>query len=185
MARESHSLRVFTANGAPPSVQYSLHDERRRNSLIYPSRLFFCEQPAADGGATPLCRSDVLWQRLSRECPKFAADCQAKGLRYSNVMPPSDDFSSGMGRSWQSTLAKTAVEAEARLHGLGYTWEWLEDGCLRAITPVLQAVYDLGDGRKSFFNQLIAASVVGKTAGTIRPNRSLLETAQRWTATPS
>lgn len=40
---------------------------------------------------------------------------------------------------------------------LNYSWEWLDDGCLRATTPVLMAVRDLGDGRKSFFNQLIAA----------------------------
>ena len=40
---------------------------------------------------------------------------------------------------------------------LGYVWEWLTDGDLRATTPVLPAVKDLGNGRYSFFNQLIAA----------------------------
>jgi hypothetical protein len=63
-----------------------------------------------------------------------------------------------MGRGWQSTLrAATAAAAEARLAQLGYTWEWLPGGDLRATTPVLPAVRDLGEGRKSFFNQLIAA----------------------------
>ena len=33
----------------------------------------------------------------------------------------------------------------------------LDDGCLRVTTPVLPAVRPLGDGRSSFFNQLIAA----------------------------
>src|SRR5438094_122123 len=65
---------------------------------------------------------------------------------------------SGMGRSWQSTLrAKTREEAEARLRELGYSWEWLPDGCLRATTPTLPAVRKLPDGRTTFFNQLIAA----------------------------
>jgi hypothetical protein len=100
----------------------------------------------------------VLWDRLVEKCPQFARDCEAKGLRYSNVMPAANDHASGMGRSWQSTLkAQTPAEAEARLAGLGYSWTWQDDGCLRATTPVLKAVYDLGDGRKSFFNQLIAA----------------------------
>ena len=59
-------------------------------------------------------------------------------------------------------LAKHAArssraEAEARLSGLGYRWEWTEDGCLRATTPVLPAVRAIGGGRKAFFNQLIAA----------------------------
>jgi hypothetical protein len=128
---------------------------------IYPSHLFFfCEQAAESGGATPICRSDVLWERLAERCPRFARDCQAKGLRYSNVMPAANDATSGMGRSWQSTLrAQTREEAERRLRGLGYSWEWLADGSLRATTPVLPAVRRLSNGRVSFFNQLIAAAM--------------------------
>ena len=150
--------RVFTANEAPPSVTIFLHHEMAQTP-IYPSRLFFfCEQPAAEGGATPLCRSDVLWERLSQQQPAFAADCEAKGLKYSNVMPAENDAASGMGRSWQSTLRATSREqAESRLCGLNYSWEWLDGGNLRATTPVLPAVRKLADGRKSFFNQLIAA----------------------------
>ncbi len=156
--RVNRTPRVFTANEAPPTVTIYLHHEMAQTP-IYPSRLFFfCEQPAESGGATPLCRSDVLWERLSALLPEFAHDCATKGLRYTNVMPPAADASSGMGRSWQSTLrAATPQEAEARLQRLGYSWEWLDDGCLRATTPVLPAVRELPDGRRSFFNQLIAA----------------------------
>jgi len=65
-----------------------------------------------------------------------------------------------MGRSWQSTLrASTPAAAEQRLQTLGYSWQWLADGSLRATTPVLPAVRNLGDGRTSFFNQLIAAAM--------------------------
>ena len=150
--------RVFTANEAPPTVTIFLHHEMAQTPL-YPSKLFFfCEQPAESGGATPLCRSDVLWDRLRAECPDFARHCESKGLRYSNVMPSQNDPNSGMGRSWQSTLrASTPGQAEERLKGLGYSWTWLADGCLRATTPVLPAVRRLADGRTSFFNQLIAA----------------------------
>ena len=150
--------RVFTANEAPPTVTIFLHHEMAQTP-IYPGKLFFfCEQPAESGGATPLCRSDVLWNRLRAECPEFARSCESKGLKYSNVMPSQNDPSSGMGRSWQSTLrASTPQEAEARLTSLGYTWTWLDDGCLRATTPVLPAVRTLDDGRQTFFNQLIAA----------------------------
>ena len=150
--------RVFTANEAPPSVTIFLHHEMAQTP-IYPSRLFFfCEEPAAEGGATPLCRSDVLWERLAREQPAFAKGCESKGLRYSNVMPSENDPTSGMGRGWQSTLrAATREQAESRLSSLGYSWQWLEGGNLRATTPVLPAVRELPDGRKTFFNQLIAA----------------------------
>lgn len=156
--RTNRTERVFTANEAPPEVTIFLHHEMAQTP-VYPSKLFFfCEQAAESGGATPLCRSDVLFERLQEQCPTFAMDCEAKGLLYSNVMPSTDDADSGMGRSWQSTFSvETREEAEASMRALGYSFEWLDDGCLKATTPQLQAVRDLGDGRKSFFNQLIAA----------------------------
>jgi alpha-ketoglutarate-dependent taurine dioxygenase len=150
--------RVFSANEAPPEVTIFLHHEMAQTP-IYPSRLFFfCERAAETGGATPICRSDILYERLRQQEPAFIAACEAKGVRYTNVMPPANDPASGMGRSWQSTLrAETVEQAEARLRTLDYKWQWLDDGCLRATTPVLPAVREVGRGRKSFFNQLIAA----------------------------
>src|SRR5262245_23502383 len=157
--RLNRTPRVFTANEAPPSVTIYLHHEMAQTP-IYPSKLFFfCEQPAETGGATPICRSDVLWERLKERYPKFAADCEVKGLRYSHVMPGTNDAASGMGRSWQSTLRATTHEgAEVQLRDHNYSWEWLPDDCLRVTTPLLPAVRKLPDGRTTFFNQLIAAA---------------------------
>src|SRR3954453_16860153 len=157
--RVNRTPRVFTANEAPPSVTIFLHHEMAQPP-IYPSRLFFfCERAAESGGATPICRSDILWERLAQKCPQFSRDCEAKGLRYTNVMPTENDANSGMGRGWQSTLRTTTREgAEQRLRSLGYSWEWLPDGSLRATTPVLPAVRKLDNGGTAFFNQLIAAS---------------------------
>jgi hypothetical protein len=150
--------RVFSANEAPPEVTIFLHHEMAQTP-IYPSRLFFyCERAAAEGGATPICRSDILLERLRERCPQFVADCEAKGLRYTNVMPAANDPTSGMGRSWQSTLrAENREQAERRLGELNYSWQWLADDCLQATTPVLPAVRTTAEGRKVFFNQLIAA----------------------------
>jgi alpha-ketoglutarate-dependent taurine dioxygenase len=166
--RVNRTPRVFTANEAPPEVTIYLHHEMAQTP-VYPSRLFFfCEQPATTGGATPICRSDVLWERLSERCPHFCRDLEAKGLRYSHVMPPTDDATSGMGRSWRSTLrTDTPANAESLLSELGYSWEWLPDGSLRATTPTLPAVRRLSNGRTSFFNQLIAASRGWKSDQTV------------------
>jgi Taurine catabolism dioxygenase TauD, TfdA family len=157
--RINRTARVFTANEAPPDVAIPLHHEMAQTPL-YPAKLFFfCEKAAESGGATPICRSDVLWEQLSHRCPAFARACATKGLRYANIMPSEDDFGSGIGRSWQSTLkAQTRELAEARLQKMSYDWEWLDDGCLRAVTPILPAVRDLPDGRRVFFNQMIAAT---------------------------
>jgi hypothetical protein len=156
--RVNYTERIFSANEAPPDVTIFFHHEMAQTP-IYPAKLFFfCQQPAEEGGETPLCRSDVLFERLAQRCPAFARDCEEKGLRYSNVMPADNDPKSGMGRSWKSTLrAETREQAEARLREIEYDWEWLPDGCLRATTPVLPAVRDVGHGRKAFFKQLIAA----------------------------
>jgi hypothetical protein len=163
--RTNRTERVFTANEAPSSVNICLHHEMAQTP-IYPSKLFFfCEKAAEQGGATPLCRSDVLFERMKHELPEFAADCENKGLLYSHVMPAADDAASGMGRSWQSTWkATTRQEAEQRMTSLGYTWEWQDDGCLKVTTPVLQAVPTLDDGRTAFFHQRRAAFPGGKDA---------------------
>ena len=156
--RINYTPRIFSANEAPPEVTIFLHHEMAQTP-IYPSKLFFfCQTAADEGGATPVCRSDILWERLCEQQADFATACRAKGLKYSNVMPAEADKSSGMGRSWKSTFsAETRKAAEARMTALGYTWQWQDNGDLRATTPVLPAVRDLVDGRASFFNQLIAA----------------------------
>ena len=149
--------RVFSANEAPPEVQIFFHHEMAQTPL-YPRWIFFsCEVAAEEGGATPICRSDLLFERLQADRPDFVQACEQRGLRYTNVMPSDNDAKSGMGRSWKSTLGVNGHSAaEKRLRDLDYTWEWLDGDCLRATTPALPAA-QLDDGRRVFFNQLIAA----------------------------
>jgi alpha-ketoglutarate-dependent taurine dioxygenase len=156
--RNNRTERVFTANEAPSSVSIYLHHEMAQTP-VYPSKLFFyCEQAAEEGGATPLCRSDILLRELELTAPEFVADCANKGVRYSNVMPADDDLDSGQGRSWRSTLSVESREAAGKkLRALNYQWQWQADDSLRVTTPVLPAIRTLSDGRRVFFNQLIAA----------------------------
>src|SRR5579863_6110607 len=52
--RVNRTPRVFTANEAPPTVTIFLHHEMAQTP-VYPSRLFFfCEKAAESGGATPV-----------------------------------------------------------------------------------------------------------------------------------
>ncbi len=156
--RQVRTERVFTANEAPPSVPIFLHHEMAQTP-IYPHKLFFfCEQADMIGGETPICRSDILLERLQKEAPRFVKSCEEKGLRYSNIMPAENDAASGQGRSWQSTLtAATTEQAEEKLAGLNYQWQWMNDGSLKVTTPVLSSIRKLSDGKRVFFNQLIAA----------------------------
>lgn len=156
--RVNKTERVFTANEAPPTAQILFHHEMAQTPLFPEHILFYCEQSAATGGATPICRSDILYERLAIECPEFLSRCEQKGLKYTNVMPDENDAQSGQGRSWRSTLGvDSRAAAEERLRALNYCWDWQPDGSLRATTPILPAVMDVGNGRKTFFNQIIAA----------------------------
>ncbi len=150
--------RVFTANEAPPDVEIFLHHEMAQTP-IYPQKLFFCCLSAAEqGGATPLCRSDLLYAAFKSEHPKWAAMFVELGLKYNTHMPTVADDQSGQGRSWKSTLSVSSRSAaEARLSTLGYTWNWQRDGSLVTTSPRLPAVRQLNDGSESFFNQVIAA----------------------------
>lgn len=156
--RTNFTERVFSANEAPSSVNIFLHHEMAQTPLFPNFIFFFCEIAAQAGGATPICRSDVLYAKCRKEIPELISELETKGLRYSNVMPGHDDPQSGMGRSWQSTLGvETPSDAEQRLRELGYSWDWLPENCLRATTPTLPAVREVAHGRKTLFNQLIAA----------------------------
>ena len=156
--RRNRTTKVFTANEALPSVPIYLHHEMAQTP-VFPSRLFFfCETAPEIGGATPLCRSDILFQQLQLVVPEFVNSCLSLGVRYSNIMPSIEDPESGQGRSWGSTLgAESKTEVEAKLLVLGYQWQWLAGDNLQVTTPVLPAVRELGDGRMVFFNQLVAA----------------------------
>ncbi len=156
--RINFTERVFTANEAPKEVEIFLHHEMAQTP-ISPSKLFFFCQRAADvGGATPLCRSDKLYEALQKEDADLAAQFAKKGVKYTSTMPSSNDADSGQGRSWKDTLSvQTQSEAASKLAQLGYIWEWLADSSLRATTPTLPAVIQRNDGSYVFFNQLIAA----------------------------
>ena len=62
--RVNFTLRVFSANEAPSNVRIYLHHEMAQTPL-FPTRIFFfCQIAAEQGGATPICRSDVLYERI-------------------------------------------------------------------------------------------------------------------------
>lgn len=156
--RINFTERVFTANEAPKEVEIFLHHEMAQTPISPDKLFFFCKSAAEDGGATPICRSDKLYEALQEADANLAKEFLDKGLKYTTHMPAEDNHASGQGRSWKSTLSVDNVEqAEAKLAELGYSWEWMDDASLKAITPVLPAVRTLKNGTQVFYNQLIAA----------------------------
>ena len=149
---------VFTANEAPKHVEIYLHNEMAQTPIFPNIISLFCETAAEEGGATSLCRTDKLYNAIASSHPDEVAKLEAHGIKYTTTMPAEDAPDSAQGRGWKSTLSvETVSDAEAKLKELGYSWRWNEDGSLLAQTAALPGVKTVEDGRKVFFNQLIAA----------------------------
>ena len=152
--------KVFTANEAPKEIEIFLHHEMAQTP-IYPHRIFFfCKSTSEKGGETPLCRSDHLYDAIYRENESLLKNFEKYGVIYNSIMSDGDELVSGQGRSWQKTLGvENKNEAEIKLAQLGYEWTWMQGNNLSVTTCTFEAIKTLKDGRKSFFNQVIAASL--------------------------
>ncbi|ORT51018.1 SyrP protein [Vibrio sp. qd031] len=156
--RINFTERVFTANEAPKEVEINLHNEMAQTP-IFPDKIFFsCLVPADTGGASPILRGDMMYHALKKASPSFTEQLEQKGVKYTTHMPAEDNAGSGQGRGWKSTLSVSNIdEAETRLTELGYSWEWQLDGSIKTTTCPLPAIKVASNGKKVFFNQLIAA----------------------------
>jgi alpha-ketoglutarate-dependent taurine dioxygenase len=151
---------VFTSNESPPSEPIPFHHEMAQVPT-YPSQIFFyCDLPSSSGGATPILRSDILCDRLTKLLPEFIRALEEKGVKYTRILPAQDDPSSAIGRSWSSTyLTDDPKEAQEKANALGVSLEWLPNGDVKSVSSKLPAIkMNPRDGQtRLFFNSMIAA----------------------------
>lgn len=125
-----------------------------------------CRDPGSDA------RSAAAW--IGPRSASLLDDARRHGAVLSARLRPAQ------GRRWQSTLKTTTrAGAEERLRALGYTWQRLENGSLRATMPVLCGVCELPDGRRAFFNPWIAAYCGWKNARNEPPQAIMLGSGTR------
>lgn len=154
------------------------HHEQAQTPL-WPSHVFFCCQLPAqpgDGGETGIVSSPLVYDELRKRHPEFCTKLETYGVRYTVFAGPESDPSKGAGRSWKSFFhVNSKEECEQKMIAGGWTWEWgvgpsntitsstttnstaVGKDYLKCITPVLEAVKNK-QGRKCFFNQLIATT---------------------------
>lgn len=157
---------VFTANESPADQLIPFHHEMAQ-SKTHPGTLFFyCQKPPPEGGETPIVLSNLVYERIKEEFPEFAAELEAKGVRYVRVLPEEDDPSSAIGRGWKSTFAvQTKKEAEKVGRSMGMELAWLPCGdsnssrLLRTTTAVMPATKKdpRAEGKTAWFNSIVAA----------------------------
>lgn len=116
---------VFTSTEYPKEERISMHNEASYLKHMPDRILFFCLEPAAQGGATPLadCR-----RVLSRIDPRVRSRFDRSGVRYIHNL----HGGSGLGKSWMETYCtKDRKEVERCLQADGHSFEWKPNGTLR------------------------------------------------------
>lgn len=158
--RINKTNKVFTANEAPKEIEIFLHHEMAQTPTYPKNIFFFCKSASLNGGQTPLCRSDHLYEAILKEDEGLIEEFEKHGVIYNSLMSNGDELASGQGRSWQKTLGvQSKNEAEIKLENLGYSWDWIDGDDLSVTTRTFEAIKELKDGTKSFFNQVLAASL--------------------------
>jgi len=129
--RSELSKGVYTATEYPPHQRIPLHNEQAY-TLDWPLKIwFYCEQPAQQGGETPIADSRRIFQRLDPELRRRFA---VRGLKYVR------NYGNGLDLPWQrvfGTEDRNKVESYCRSHRIH--WEWKRDGELRT-SQVCQAI---------------------------------------------
>lgn len=150
---------VLTTNESPPSEPIPFHHELAQTPNPPSHICFYCSVNAAEGGSTPLIRSDFVFNFLVEKYPEFAEKIEKLGCRYVRTVPEEDDPSSAQGRSWKSMFhVQTRERAEEEMKKQEFEWEWDDaTGNCKIISKVLPAVRVSSNGNKTFFNQIIAA----------------------------
>ncbi|MFE2728092.1 TauD/TfdA family dioxygenase [Kitasatospora sp. NPDC059327] len=137
---------VYTSTEFPPEFTISMHNEMSY-AYHWPARLlFFCEQAAESGGATPVV-DGVRWlESLDPE----VREAFAGGVRYNQNL----HGGRGLGKSWQDTFeTEDRAEVEAFLTKTEAEWEWRPDGSLRTHLLRPSTLRHPVTGTEVWFNQ--------------------------------
>ncbi len=125
--------KIYTSTDYPPTHSIFLHNENSYQN-VWPLKIaFFCQIPAAQGGATPIADCRRVFARMDPAVRDRFVD---KGWMYVR------NFGDGLGLDWKTvfqTQDRSVVEEYCNKSGI--TVEWRPDGRLRtrsvrpAVTP--------------------------------------------------
>lgn len=127
--RHAVSGRVYTSTDYPPDQPIFLHNENSYQHA-WPMRIyFFCEEPAEEGGETPLADVRRVYQKID---PEVRRRFIQRGWMYVR------NFGDGFGLPWPTVFQTddpAAVEEHCRKNGIAT--EWKDGGRLRtrAVRP--------------------------------------------------
>ncbi|KAL8217376.1 hypothetical protein R6Q57_020749 [Mikania cordata] len=150
--------RVYTANESPLDMEIPFHHEMAY-AADFPTKLFFfCEEEPGAGGETPIALSHIIYEKMKQRHPDFVDELEKHGLKYIKIAPEDDDTSFHSGTSWKS-LFKTDDKriAEERAAKQAVRLEWIGTSAKLTRNPLPAIGFDKENGRKTWFNSILAA----------------------------
>lgn len=108
---------VYTSTDHPPDQSILLHTEQSY-TLNWPMKImFFCLQPAQQGGRTPIANTRKIFQRLNSKIVEKFEQSQIMYVR---------NYGDGLGLGWQEvfqTSSRANVEAACRATDIQFEWK--------------------------------------------------------------
>ena len=143
--RREVSGRVYTSTEYPADRSIPLHNEMSY-TRSWPMRIaFFCAQPAASGGATPIADSRRVFQAIEPAVRHRFVD---KGVLYAR------NYSRGLDLPWEDVFqTDDRAEVERFCREAGIEVEWKADGSLRTRQVCQGAARHPRTGEMVWFNQ--------------------------------
>lgn len=111
---------VYSSTEYPADQWIDQHNEQSY-TLKWPATIwFYCDIAAAQGGATPVADSRVVYGRLDPALRRCFADRQVMYVR---------NYGNGLDLPWESVFGTSdRVEVERYCRANSIHWEWLDDG---------------------------------------------------------
>ncbi|WP_448724800.1 non-ribosomal peptide synthase/polyketide synthase [Pseudomonas farris] len=137
---------TYRSTPYPERKMILFHNESSHQDRWPRKQMFYCEQAAPVGGATPVVDCRLMYEKLPADLrEKF----ENKGLLYVRT------FTDKLDVSWQHFFkTEDRAEVEARCRAGGIEWRWFDNDELQTRTPGPAIIRHPITGEKSFFNQV-------------------------------
>lgn len=146
LPKKEGGKKTYRSTPYPERKMILFHNESSHQDRWPRKQMFYCEQAAPIGGATPVVDCRLMYEKLPADLrDKF----EEKGLLYVRT------FTDNLDVSWQHFFkTEDRAEVEARCRAGGIEWRWLDNNELQTRTPGPAIIRHPVTGAKSFFNQV-------------------------------
>lgn len=160
-SKNNHNI-IFTSNEAPSDQNIPFHHELAQTSNPPAYVAFHCKKQPDTKGETPIIDSNLVYNFLHNKFPDIEKKFAELGVRYRRILPPKDDKTSPIGRSWKNTYdVESCDQLEKVLTNKGIEFEWLANKEILTISEILPAIYYNEETKQNIFHNSLVAAFIG------------------------